>query len=108
MNENTLHILHDYCATELSHFLSQHQNIKVTLVSLNDNNYCSTLQCNSRTRQSRLLKDLGLIVIGISIDELKASIRQGKIDYLKSAMAKAKSCPKMAAQMWARVNSVLG
>ena len=41
-------------------------------------------------------------------NELKASIRQAKVDYLKSSMAKAKSCPQMAAQMWARVNSVLG
>jgi len=41
-------------------------------------------------------------------NELKASICQAKIDYLKSSMAKAKSCPQMAAQIWARVNSVLG
>jgi len=41
-------------------------------------------------------------------NKLKASIRQAKIDYLKSSMAKAKSCPQMAAQMWAHVNSVSG
>ena len=41
-------------------------------------------------------------------NELKASIRQAKIDYLKSSITKVKSCPQMATQMWARVNSVLG
>ena len=41
-------------------------------------------------------------------NELKASICQAKIDYLKSSITKAKSCPQMAAQMWAWVNSVLG
>jgi len=41
-------------------------------------------------------------------NELKDSICQAKIDYLKWAMAKAKSCPQMAAQVWAHVNSVLG
>jgi len=41
-------------------------------------------------------------------NKLKASICQAKIDYRKSSMAEAKSCPQMAAQMWAHVNSVLG
>ena len=41
-------------------------------------------------------------------NELKAFIRQAKIDYLKSSITKAKSCPQMAAQMWAQVYSVLG
>ena len=41
-------------------------------------------------------------------NELKSSIRKAKVDYLKSSIAMAKSCPQMAAQMWVRVNSVLG
>ena len=31
-----------------------------------------------------------------------------KTDCLKLSTAKAKSCPRMAAQMWVRVNSVVG
>jgi len=41
-------------------------------------------------------------------NKLRASICQAKVDYLKSSIAKSKPCPQMAAQMWSRVNSVLG
>ena len=41
-------------------------------------------------------------------NDLKATIRQAKIDYLQSIMLQSKSSPKRAADLWARVNNIIG
>ena len=35
-------------------------------------------------------------------------VRQAKVDYLRSSISRARSSPRMAAQMWSRINSVIG
>ena len=41
-------------------------------------------------------------------NDLKATIRQVKIDYLQSIMLQSKSSPKRAADLWSRVNNIIG
>ena len=41
-------------------------------------------------------------------NNLKLTIRQAKIDHLQSSLSQIKSSPAMAAQMWRRVNSIIG
>ena len=41
-------------------------------------------------------------------NELKTSIRNAKINCLKSLMTKAKLCPQLAADLWSQVNSIIG
>jgi len=41
-------------------------------------------------------------------NKLKSMVRQAKIDYLRSSISRARSSPRMAAQMWSHINSVIG
>jgi len=41
-------------------------------------------------------------------NNLKLTIRQAKIDHLQSSLSQIKSSPAMAAQMWRKVNSIIG
>ena len=41
-------------------------------------------------------------------NDLKATIHQAKIDYLQSIMLQSKSFPKRAADLWARINIIIG
>ena len=41
-------------------------------------------------------------------NDLKATICQAKIDYFQSIMLQSKSSPKRAADLWSRVNNIIG
>ena len=41
-------------------------------------------------------------------NKLKSMVCQAKVDYLRSSISRTRSSPRMAAQMWSHINSVIG